>query len=106
MNEANPLDRRSLAVQLENYKLIIDANLEMFEKDPLLKARLTHKMGMLESCIGELDKWERIDDRAQYNHLLAQANALVRETGILVKQALEKDSLSDKSNLQSGQSSA
>ena len=90
MNTPNRLDKRSLEMQLENYKIIMEANSDLFEKDLLLKEHISHKMSMFESYTNELGYWGRKMDRIKYDQLLDQANKVLEEISLLIMQTLDQ----------------
>lgn len=101
MNTSDRLDKRSLLTQLENFRLIFQANSEDLEKHQHLKAEISQRMGDLETCIKELDILEGSHDTITFNQVLDQANRLVLGMKGLMAQLFAQDTFPFDDNLQS-----
>lgn len=86
-------DKRSLLVQLESYRLILEANLELFETNRQIREQISHRMGRLGAHLDELDRWERMKDQVNYNLSAEQAYGLLEEIKALLQQILYQDPL-------------
>ncbi len=92
MNGHHRLDRRDLLVQLENYRLILDANADSLAGDPLLGEKLDYYLGMLNGHLDQLDRWEQTNDSTNYEISIDQASRLLLEIrGFVVKMLGDQD---------------
>ncbi len=91
MPEQTTLDRRSLLIQLENYRLVFDVNSHLFEHDRLLREQICHRFGMLEIQVSEMELGERTTDKQKYEQALAQANHILFGIKSLIDQVLDHD---------------
>lgn len=86
MNGHHRPDRKDLLMQLENYKMILDANADLFAADPLLGEKIAYYLRMLNGHLDQLDRWERTSDAANYDFSIDQARHLLLEIrGFVVK---------------------
>lgn len=83
-------DRRYLEVQLANYKLILEVNSDLLVNNQPLRDQIRNCMGMLESCLGEMDKGEG-NNPTKYNNSLSEANKALEEIKALIKRMLNQD---------------
>ena len=91
MPKLEDLDKRSVLSQLKNYKLIVDINSDLLDDDRLLRQQIIHRIGMLESCLNEMEMWERTKDITKYNQSLDQASKLLEGISTLINQMLDND---------------
>ena len=57
MYKPNGLDRKSIQIQLENYKLIAEVNQELLDENLFAKAELPGKLALGQSYINESHQW-------------------------------------------------
>ena len=93
MDTSNQLDKRSLLMQLENYKIILEANSHLFEEDRLLTEHIHHRMSMIESTISDLEMWERKKDSPEYDQTLDRANTILQGIRVLIEHMLNPGSV-------------
>lgn len=84
-------DKRGLQIQLDICKLVFDGDTHLLVDDRLLKEQICHRMMMLERCMGELDLWEKRNDRIRYDQSLDQANQMLEGIGELIEQMLNTE---------------
>ena len=91
MYEPNSLDKKNLFVQFENFKLIFEVNSDLMRVDPLLKEKISHRIGLLKNHLDDLEMWEMTDSQTKYDNLIAQANRIVEEIKVLIEQMLNQE---------------
>ena len=92
MNGHHRPDRKDLLVQLENYRLILDANADLLAADPLLGEKIDHSLRMLNGHLDQLDRWEQTSDSTNYEISIDQASHLLLEIrGFVVKMLGDQD---------------
>lgn len=92
MNGHHRPDRKDLLVQLENYRLILDANADILAGDPLLGEKINYYLGMLNGHLDQLDRWEQTNDSTNYEISIDQASHLLLEIrGFVVKMLGDQD---------------
>lgn len=92
MNEHHRPDRKELLVQLENFRLILDANADILAGDPLLGEKINYYLGMLNGHLDQLDRWEQTNDSTNYEISIDQASHLLLEIrGFVVKMLEQQD---------------
>lgn len=92
MNGHHRPDRKDLLVQLENYRLILDANADILANDPLLGEKFDYYLGMVNGHLDQLDRWEQTNDSINYEISIDQASQLLLEIrGFVVKMLGEPD---------------
>lgn len=104
MYRLNCVDWKSLQTQLENYKLIVEVNPELFDKNLFTKKELPRNLELAQSYINESHQWEELDDQTKSQYALTNANIIVVEIGAVIKHILYRDTFLDDSNLQLAQS--
>jgi hypothetical protein len=84
MNAHQRPDRNDLRIQLENYRMILDANADFFAADPQLEEKIDDYLAMLSGHLDRLVMWEKtggpIDDEHsidQVSHLLVEIKGFV-----------------------------
>ena len=84
MNPHHRPDRNDLRIQLENYKIILDANADFFASDPQQEEKIDNYLAMLDGHLDRLVRWEQtgvpIDDEHsidQVSHLLVEIKGFV-----------------------------
>lgn len=60
MYKPNGLDRNSLQIQLENYKLITEVNLELLDEYQVTQGELPGKLELAQSYINQSREWEEL----------------------------------------------
>ena len=65
MDKPNGLDRKCLQTQLENYKLIAEANTELLGENLFAKAEFLGKLELVQRYINESHQWEELGDQAK-----------------------------------------
>lgn len=100
MYKPNGLDRNSLQIQLENYKLINDVNLELLDEYQFAKGELPGKFELAQIYINQSREWEELGDPSQSHDALAKANMIIVEVGAVIKLVLNQGISSDESSLQ------
>ena len=84
-------DKRGLQIQLDICKLVFDGDTDLLVEDRLLKEQICHRMMMLESCLRELELWEKRNDPIRYDQSLDQANKILEGIGGLIEQMLDTE---------------
>lgn len=59
--------------------------------DRLLNEQICRRMMMLESCLRELELWEKRNDPIRYDQSLDQANKILEGIGGLIEQMLDTE---------------
>ena len=104
MYKPNGLDRNSLQIQLENYKLIAEVNLELLDKYQFTKGELPGKLELAQSYINQAREWEELGDQPKSHDALTSANLIIVEVGAVIKLILHQSISSADSSLQLDQS--
>jgi len=100
----NGLDRNSLQIQLENYKLITEVNLELLDEYQVTQGELPGKLELVQSYINQSREWEELGDQTKSHAALTSANLIIVELGAVIKLVLNQVISSDNGSLQRGQS--
>ena len=104
MYKPNGLDRISLQIQLENWKLIADVNQELLDENLFAKAELPEKLALAQSYINESHQWEKLGDQPKSHDALTSAGLIIVEVGAVIKLVLNQAISSDNGSLQLDQS--
>ena len=104
MYKPNGLDRKSLQIQLENYKLITEVSLDLFDENLFAKGELPGKLELAQCYINQSREWEEVGDQPKSHEALTSANLLIVEVGAVIKLVLHQNISSDTGSLQLGQS--
>ena len=106
MDEPNGLDRKSLQIQLENYRLILVVNTDWNAESIFSKEDLAEKVEVAQSHMNESDRWGEAGDQTKSYDALHKAKIVIVEIGAVIKHLLYRDlSLADR-NVEPGQISA
>jgi hypothetical protein len=100
MPETTWLDKRSLLIQLESYELVFEVNVHLLETDRLLAEQISHRFGMLETEVHELELGERAGDSVRYDCALDRANQILHGIKSLIDQMLDLDAFPYDDSLQ------
>jgi hypothetical protein len=73
------------------YKLIIQVNSDLLEEDRLLGERILQKLGVIDSQVNEMNKWERVNDQPKYDYSLYEVNRTLAALKELIQQILGDD---------------
>ena len=87
MSEYTNLDKKSLQLQLESFKLILEANAYLVENNEQLSEQTNYSLGMLENTIDEMGK-EAGNDQVQYKPSIDQVPKVLEEIKLLIKRLL------------------
>jgi hypothetical protein len=91
MDISNGSDKRSLLLELENYKKIFQEKSDLLEKDRLLSEHILHKIWMIENRVIEMNMAERIEDETKYHHELGEATRILDALKQLIQEVLGGD---------------
>jgi hypothetical protein len=91
MYKPNGLDRNSLQIQLENYKLVTEVNLELLDEYQFAKGELPGKLALAQIYLNQSRQWEELGDQPKSNDALTSANLLIVEVGAVVKLVLHQN---------------
>jgi hypothetical protein len=100
MYKPNGLDRNSLQIQLENYKLITEVNLELLDEYQVTQGELPGKLELAQTYLNQSREWEELDDQPKSHDALTRANLIIVEVGAVIKLVLNQVISSDNGNLQ------
>ena len=95
MNTSSKFDKDSLIIQLENYETFLQLYPHLVENDRLLKEHISHRMGMLQSAIAELELLEITDAQEEYEQSLDRANRILQGVKALIEYMLNPNNPSD-----------
>ncbi len=104
MYKPNGLDRNSLQIQLENYKLISEVNLELLDEYQFTQGEFPGKLELAQSYINQSREWEELGDQPKSHDALSSANIIIVEVGAVIKLLLNQVISSDNGSLQLDQS--
>jgi hypothetical protein len=100
MYQPNGLDRNSLQIQLDNYKLISEVNLELLDQYQVTQGELPGKLELAQSYINQSREWEEFGDQTKSHDALTSANLIIVEVGAVIKLVLNQGISSDNGSLQ------
>lgn len=100
MYKPNGLDRNSLQIQLENYKLITEVNLELLDEYQFTQGELSGKLELAQSYINQSREWEELGDQPKSHDALTSANLIIVEVGAVIRLVLNQVISSDNGSLQ------
>lgn len=104
VHKPNGLDRNSLQIQLENYKIITEVNLEMLDEYQFTQEEFPEKLELAQSYINQSREWEELGDQSKSHDALTSANMIIVEVGAVIKLVLNQGISSDNGSLQLDQS--
>ncbi len=104
MYKPNGLDRNSLQIQLENYKLITEVNVELLDEYQFTTGELPGKLELAQSYMNQSREWEGLGDQPKSNDSLTSANLIIGEVGVVIKLVLSQVISWDYGSLQRDQS--
>jgi hypothetical protein len=104
MYKPNGLDRNSMQIKLENYKLITEVNLELLDKYQVSQGELPGKLELAQSYINQSREWEELGDQPKSHDALTSADLVIVEVGSVIKLVLNQVISSDNGSLQLDQS--
>jgi len=104
MYKPNGLDRKSLQIQLENYKLITELSPELLDEFQFAKGELPGKLELAQIYLNQSRECEESGDKPQPYDALASANILIVEVGAMLKLLLHQNIPSNMDNLHLDQS--
>ena len=104
MYKPNGLDRNSLQIQLENYKLITEVNLELLDEYQVTQGEFPGKLELAQSYINQSHAWEELGDQLKSHDALTRANLIIVEVGAVIKLVLNQGISSNNGGLQLDQS--
>ena len=87
MYEHSGFHKKNLELQLESFKMVLEANTYLLENDQHLSDQINHWLGILESDFDELDKEEE-NDQIQDNPSLEEADKILEEIKFLIQRML------------------
>jgi len=93
MDTSNQLDKRSLLLKLENYRIMLQVNAHLLEEDRLLNEHISLRMEMLESTVSDLEMWERKKNHTEYDQSLDRVNRILLGIKVLIEHLLNPDNL-------------
>ena len=93
MDRPNGLDRNSLQIQLENYRLILDVNTDWKDESLFTKEELAEKLQVAQSHLNQANRWGEAGDPARSYDELRKAGIVILEIGAVVKHLLYQDTL-------------
>ena len=106
MDKPNGLDWKSLQVQLENYKLILDVNTDWIDESILAREELAEKLELAQSYLNESHQWGEEGDQTKSYDALRNVKIVIMEVGAVIRHLLYQDSFLAESHLNLGQISA
>jgi hypothetical protein len=86
----NPIDKQRIALKLDTFQLVLDSNIELLEKDPLLKEQLNLKMQVAQHYLQEVDVCEKAGDQINYDCALDSAALLLADVHDLIHHLLDE----------------
>jgi hypothetical protein len=86
----NPEDKDRIALKLDTFRLVVESNIELLEKDLPLKEQLNLKMKMAQDYLRELDFWEKSGDQINYDGALDRAQAVLKSLRDSINQLLDE----------------
>ncbi len=104
MYKPDGLDRKSLQIQLENYLLITEVNLELLDEYQFAKGELPGKLELAQIYLNQSGEWEELGDQPRSHDVLTRANLIIAEVGAVIKLVLNQSVYSDDRSLQLEQS--
>ena len=104
MYRLNCVDCKSLQTHLENYKLIVDVNPELFDKNLFIKKEFPRNLELAQGYINESHQWEEVHDLTKSQYALTNAYIIVVEISAVIKHILYRDTFLDDSYFQLSQS--
>ena len=88
MIASNPIDKEKILLKLDTFKLVVEANKELFESHPRLQEQLSLNMQMAQVFLSELDVWEERGDQMNYDFALESAKLMIADVQDLIHQIL------------------
>lgn len=90
-DEPNGLDKKSLQIQLENYKLIAEVNADWVDENLLTKEKLAKNLELAQSYINESCQWEKFGDHSKYDDALCNASIIMMKISAVIRCMLDQD---------------
>ena len=92
MEKLNGLDSRSLQIQLEIYRLILDVHPDWKGESIFAKEELAEKLELAQSYMNESHPRGELDEQAKSYDALRSAKTVIVEVGAVIEHLLYQDS--------------
>ena len=92
MEKPNGLDRRSLQIQLENYRLILDVHMDWKDESISAKGDLAEKLAAAQSYMNESHQRGELGEQTKSYNALSNAKTVIVEVGAVIEHLLDQDS--------------
>jgi hypothetical protein len=86
----NPIETEKIALKLDAFRSVAEANLEVLENNPLLKEQFNLNMQMVQGFLNELVVWEKCEDQINYDCALGSAKIVIEHVHDLINHILEE----------------
>ena len=86
----SPIGKEKIVSKLDTFRLVLEANRELFEADPIVKEQLDVKMQLAQGFLDALDVWEKSGDQMDYDFALESAQAVIANVQNLINHKLDR----------------